>query len=152
MLFNLHAYDLIAELTELLNDLNGKKFPLWQQMRTIEILSALLAEELMRNGTQFNLDPEEIIWPDGTISKPPLNEKGPRGGRRKKNNPNSKNGIFRKVVNEYGPKNKTSVQPQDTVIVTPQQQTAATEQDAQATLSKEDPTKKGTLIVWHIVH
>ena len=71
MLFNLHAYNLIGELTELLNDLNGKKFPLWQQMRTIEILSALLAEELMRNGTQINLDPEEIIWPDGTISKAP---------------------------------------------------------------------------------
>ena len=84
MLFNLHAYDLIAELTELLNDLNGKKFPLWQQMRTIEILSALLAEELMRNGTQFNLNPEEIIWPDGTISKPPLNEKdlGVGGGKK----------------------------------------------------------------------
>ena len=68
MLFNLHAYDLIGELTELFNDLNGKKFPLWQQMRTIEILSALLAEELMRNGTQINLDPEETIWPDGTVS------------------------------------------------------------------------------------
>ena len=79
------------------------------------------------------------------ISKPPLNEKGSRGGRRKKTNPNSKNGIFRKVVNEYGPKNKTGVQPQATLILTPQQQTVATEQDAQATSSKEDPMKKGTL-------
>ena len=61
VLFNLHAYDLLEELTSLLNDLNGKKFPLWQQMRRLEILSALLADELTRNGTQFNLDPEEIF-------------------------------------------------------------------------------------------
>ena len=83
MLFNLHAYDLVTELTELLNDLNGKKFPLWQQMHTLEILLALLAEELIRNGTQINLDPEEIIWPDGTISKLLSHEKGPRVGRKK---------------------------------------------------------------------
>ena len=49
-------------------------------------------------------------------------------------------------MNEYDPKNKTVVKPQDTLIVTPQQQTAATKQDAQTTLSKEDPTKKGTLM------
>ena len=115
-------------------------------MQTIEILSALLAEELMRNGTQINLDPEEIIWPDGTISKAPIHEKGPRGGRRKKINPNSKNGIFGKVVNEYRPKNRSAVKPQETLIVTPQeQQTAVNEQDAQSTVSKEDPTKKGKL-------
>ena len=77
MLFNLHAYDLLGELTDLLNDLNGKKFPLWQQMCTLEILSVILAEELIRNGTQINLDPEEIIWPDGTTSKAPEHERGP---------------------------------------------------------------------------
>ena len=78
-------------------------------MHTLEILSAILAEELMWNGTQINLDPEEIIWPDGTISKAPDHEKGPRGGRKRKNSPSSKNGVFGKIVNEYGPKNKTGV-------------------------------------------
>ena len=53
-------------------------------MCTLEILSALLAEELVRNGTQINLNPEEIIWPDGTISKPPSHDRGPRVGKRKK--------------------------------------------------------------------
>ena len=51
-------------------------------MRTLEILSAILAEEVMRNGTQINLDPEEIIWPDGTTSKAPDHEKGLRGGQK----------------------------------------------------------------------
>ena len=91
-------------------------------MRTLEILSAILAEELMRNGTQINLDPEEIIWPDGTTSKAPDHEKGPRGGRKRKTIPSSKNGVFGKIVNEYGPKNKTGVQPQSsTVVLRPQQ-------------------------------
>ena len=108
---------------ELLNDLNGKKFPLWQQMRTLEILSAILAEDLMRNGTQINLDPEEIIWPDGTTSKAPDHGRGPRGGRKKKTIPSSKNGVFGKIVNEYGPKNKTRVQPQSsTLVIHPQYQ------------------------------
>ena len=139
VLFNLHAYDLLEELTSLLNDLNAKKFPLWQQMRTLEILSALLAEELARNGTQFNLDPEEILWPDGTVSKAPANDKGPRGGRKKKVNPNSKHGVFGKIVNEYGPKNKTGVQPQSTVIMARNQAESGEEFNAE----KDDSTKKG---------
>ena len=80
------------------------------------------------------------------FQKLPIHEKGPRGGRRKKINPNSKNGIFGKVVNEYRPKNRSAVKPQETLIVTPQeQQKAVNEQDAQSTVSKEDPTKKGKL-------
>ena len=84
VLFNLHAYDLIDEISNLLNELNEKLMPLWQQMRSIEILSAVLAEDTMANGTKINLDPEEIEWPDGTISKAPLNEKKGRGGGHKK--------------------------------------------------------------------
>ena len=55
-------------------------------MRTLEILSAILAEDVMRNGTQINLDPEEIIWPDGSTTKAAEHVKGPRGGRRRKSN------------------------------------------------------------------
>ena len=115
-------------------------------MCTLEILSALLAEELMRNGTQINLDPEEIIWPDGTVSKAPSNETGPRGGRRKKLNPNSKNGIFGEVVHEYGPKNKSTVQPQSTIVLSPQEQEITT-QDQQSNGSKDDTTKKGIHLI-----
>ena len=72
------------ELSNLLHQLNERKMPLWQQMRTIEIVSAVLAEELMSQGTVINLDPEEIQWTDGSISKPPQNDKKAKG--RKKTN------------------------------------------------------------------
>ena len=68
MLFNLHAFDIMNELSFLLNELNERKMSLWQQMRTIEIVSAVLAEELMTQGTVINLDPEEILWTDGSVS------------------------------------------------------------------------------------
>ena len=57
------------------------------------------------------LDPEEILWPDGTVSKAPANDKGPRGGRKKKVNPNSKHGVFGKIVNEYGLKTRQVYNP-----------------------------------------
>ena len=43
-------------------------------MRTIEVLSAVIAEELMTRNTLIHLDPEEICWPDGNVTKPPSNE------------------------------------------------------------------------------
>ena len=90
------------ELSILLNELNERKMPLWQQMRMIEIVSAVLAEELMTQGTVINLDPEEILWTDGSVSRPQGNEK--KGKGRKKTNPTSKHGVFGKIVHEYGPK------------------------------------------------
>ena len=111
-------------------------------MRTLEILSAILAEELMRNGTQINLDPEEIIWPDGSTSKAPDHVKGPTGGRKRKAIPSSKNGVFGKIVTEYGPKNKTGVQPKSSTVVVPAQEQ---NNDAEAQDVEEgDIPKKGT--------
>ena len=111
-------------------------------MRTLEILSAILAEELMRNGTQINLDPEEIIWPDGSTSKAPDHVKSPRGGRKRKAIPSSKNGVFGKIVTEYGPKNKTGVQPKSSTVVVPAQEQ---NNDAEAQDVEEgDIPKKGT--------
>ena len=111
-------------------------------MRTLEILSAILAEDVMRNGTQINLDPEEIIWPDGSTTKATENLKGPRGGRKRKAIASSKNGVFGKIVNEYGPKNKTRVQPKSTTILVPVQEknNDAADQDVQ----EGDIPKKGT--------
>ena len=100
VLFNLHAMDLIDEIQNLLTDLNKIRTPLWQQMRTVEVLSAVLAEKLVAQGCVINLDPEEIKWPDGTLTKLPPPEKGKR--RKKKPNPTSKNGVFGVIVHEYG--------------------------------------------------
>ena len=52
-------------------------------MRTIEILSAVLAEDLISKGIVVHLDPEEIVWPDGNITKPPGNEKKGKGKKKK---------------------------------------------------------------------
>ena len=95
------------KISELLKELSQKKKPLWQQMCTIEILSAVLAEQLMSNGTKINLDPEEITWPDGTVTKPPSHEKKGKG---RKKNPNSKHGMYGRIVHEYGPKATVSKQ------------------------------------------
>ena len=113
-------------------------------MRTLEILSAILAEELMRNGTQINLDPEEIIWPDGTTSKAPEHEKGPRGGRKRKAIASSKNGVFGKIITDYGPKNKTGVQPKNSTVIVPPQQ-GNNEQQQELNIQEGDTPKKGTI-------
>ena len=71
-------------------------------MRTVEIISAVLAEQVMANGTKINLDPEEIAWPDGTVTKPPSHDKKGKGTRKK--NLNSKHSVYGRIVHEYGPK------------------------------------------------
>ena len=84
MLFNLHAVDLFDELALLLHDLHKAKMPLWQQMHTLEILSVTIAEDLIANGTVFNLDPEEITWTNGVITRPPPMKRRVKGhGKRK---------------------------------------------------------------------
>ena len=121
MLFNLHASDISDEIRVLLSGLNKQKTPLWQQMRVLEIISAVLAEKIMGNGCIINLDPEEIIWSDGTVSRPPTPEKGKR--KRKKPEPMSKNGIYSVVVHSLGPKSKNpTLAEQNVVIVKPQDQ------------------------------
>ena len=69
VLFELHAFDIMNELSNILHDLNAKKIPLWMQMHFIEVLAAMLAERLMEHGTQIYINPDEIKWPDGTVSK-----------------------------------------------------------------------------------
>ena len=88
------------ELCNILHDLNSKKTALWMQMCFVEVLAAMLAERLMANGTQIYINPDEIKWPDGTISKP-CESKG-KGQKKRKKNPNSKDGVYGRIVNEYG--------------------------------------------------
>ena len=74
------------------------------QMRFVEVLAAMLAERLMANGTQIYINPDEIKWPDGTISK--LCESKGKGQKKRKKNPNSKDGVYGRIVNEYGGRKK----------------------------------------------
>ena len=66
----------------------------------------------------------------------------------KKNIPGSKNGVFGKIVNEYGPKNKTGVQPQSsTLVIHPQYQSnkeVQPQQQQDLNVPDEDAPKKGT--------
>ena len=44
-------------------------------MCIIKIVSAVIAECLIENGTQFIIDPDQVIWPDGKITKIPTPQK-----------------------------------------------------------------------------
>ena len=76
-------------------------------MRILEIVSAVVAEKLMDNGTQFVIDPDQVIWPDGKITKVNTPQKKGRG-RAKKTPPTSKNGVFGKIVQNFGSKNSNA--------------------------------------------
>ena len=66
----------------------------------------------------------------------------------KKYIPSSKNGVFGKIVNEYGPKNKTGVQPQSsTLVIHPQYQSnkeVQPQQQQDLNVPDKDAPKKGT--------
>ena len=87
-------------------------------MRFLEVFASVLAEKLMSEGTQIFVNPDEIKWPNGTVSKP-VDSKG----KRKKKKPNSKDGVYGRLVNEMGGRKKavasTSKEPvkDDVVIV-----------------------------------
>ena len=116
VLFNLHARDLIDQMQSLMTDMDQNKTPLWQQMRVVEIASAVLADKVMNNGCTINLEPEEIVWSDGTITKASPPPKG-RGRKKKKPDLMSKNGIFSVIVRTYGPRGKDMQQVQPNVVV-----------------------------------
>ena len=69
ILFGIHSDDLADELRELMSELNKGKVALWKQMRIIEIVVAELADLLAQGGTKFEMEPDRVIWPYGTITK-----------------------------------------------------------------------------------
>ena len=145
VLFNLHGFDLINELSNLLADLDKKrKMALWMQMRAIEIIASVLADRLMQNGTKIFVDPEEIHWPDGTVSKPCESETGNKK-KKKKRNATAKDGVFGKIVHEYGPRKKasasasTSNETRSTVVVVKPQDA----QDGSGDQAPKTPKRRG---------
>ena len=132
--------DLIDQLRMLMSGMEKNKTPLWQQMRVVEIVSAVLAEKIMSNGCTINLEPEEILWSDGTVSKPAPPPKG-RGRKKKKPDPMSKNGIYSVIVNTYGPRGKVMQKSDSAVVVV---QPAIQPQPSTSALQQSTPKKGKT--------
>ena len=117
-MFNLHSSDISDELRILMTELNACKVPLWKQMRIVEVVATILSDELKQAGAQFLMQPDRVIWPDGTITQHPPE------GKKKKKSPGtaSKHGIYGIIVNDFGSKKKqktTSLQQSVTVEAVP---------------------------------
>ena len=61
ILFGIHGDDLSAEITNLLTELNSSKMALWKQMCVVEIVAAEIAENLGKDGTWFEMEPDRVI-------------------------------------------------------------------------------------------
>ena len=103
VLFELHSFDMVNEISNTLNEFNKRKIALWMQMRFLEVFASLLAEKIMGDGAHIYVNPDEIKWPDGTVSRP-VDSKD----KNKKKKPNSRDGISGRVVHEYGGRKKAS--------------------------------------------
>ena len=75
-------------------------------MRIIEIVAAELADKLVEGGTQFQMEPDRVVWPDGTITK----KSSPVRGKKTKKVPPavSKHGLFGTIVAQFGNRKKTN--------------------------------------------
>ena len=88
-------------------------------MRVIEIVAAELADQLAKGGTKFEMDPDHVIWPDGTITKKPTQTKSKKT---KKVPPAvSKHGLYGVIVAQYGSKNKNFPKAQQAISIEPSQ-------------------------------
>ena len=99
VLFKLNGEELKTELQNVLYDLVREGMPQWKQMRSLQVISALVAETLIEMGVLILTEPAEIHWPNGMITKPvPL----PRGKKGKKTQKN-KHGIYGELVSSLAP-------------------------------------------------
>ena len=71
-------------------------------MRIIETVAAELANKLVEGGTQFQMEPDHVLWPDGTTTKKP----SPVRGKKTKKVPLavSKHGLYGTIVAQFGKK------------------------------------------------
>ena len=100
ILFGIHSDDLSDEISNLLAELSSSKMALWKQMCVVEIVAAQIAEDLGKDGTRFEMDPDRVIWPDGTVTKKPTGSQAKKGS--KKVSPASKHGVYGVIVAQYG--------------------------------------------------
>ena len=54
-------------------------------MRVLEVVAAIVAETLIKNGVMILSDPVEIHWPHGMISKPNQSSRSKKGKKFKNN-------------------------------------------------------------------
>ena len=107
ILFGIHSEDLCDELRDLVSELNKSKVALWKQMHIIEIIAADLADRLTQGGTKFEMEPDRVIWPDGTITK--KSTPSGRSKRTKKVPPAvSKHGLYGVIIAQYANIKKTT--------------------------------------------
>ena len=145
VLFNIHSNDLSDELRTLMTEMNDAKVSLWKQMRVVEIVAALIAHELKQGGVKFTVNPDSVIWPDGTITKKTSESK-----KTKKKAPAavSKHGLFGIIVNEFGKKSSLSepAQTKKTVATT----TVVTASNALEQDDKAKKVRRGKLLKMNI--
>ena len=144
VLFNIHSTDLSHELRTLMTEMNDAKVSLWKQMRVVEIVAALIADELKQVGVKITVSPDSVIWPDGTITKKTSE------GKKKKKAPAaaSKHGLFGIIVNEFGKKSSTLSEPskKNQIATATTVVTASVEQD-----DKAKKVRRGKLLQMRIL-
>ena len=97
----MHSSVIDDELREFLAHLEKDKTPIWKQMRCLEILAAVLAEELMNQGTKILMDPDEIVWPDKTVTRAPTKAELQKMKKNGKQHEKTKHGVFGDLVSKY---------------------------------------------------
>ena len=152
ILFNIHSDDLCDELTALLVELNKNKIALWKQMHIIEIIAAELADCLSPGGTKFEMEPERILWPDGTITK--KNNPTTRSRKKKAHPAASKHGLYGVIVAQYSnpkknptPSASTSATPETSVSIIVERPDAESNAAA-APAPKAKQVRRGTFSVF----
>ena len=68
---NNHMSNFYDEMAELINRLQKEKILQWKLMQCVEVAAAVLAEVLMRNKVEIDVETKIITWPMGVTSKPP---------------------------------------------------------------------------------
>ena len=104
-------------------------------MRVLEIVAAQIADDLKKGGTKFEMDPDRVTWPDGTVTK----KIAPSKKGKKNPPPGSKHGVFGVIVAQYGGKKKIVAPLQNAVTIEPSQ--SGSSQSSPATTAVETSEK-----------
>ena len=111
-------------------------------MCIIEIVAAELADKLVEGGTQFQMEPDRVVWPDGTTTK----KSSLVCGKKAKKVPPavSKHGLYGTIVVQFGNKKKTKsasniVATSNIVTIESPQSTPSSTVQAQSTSTPEKP-------------
>ena len=105
VLLRIHGDDLSDQLRCLVQNLCEEKVVAWKQMRIVEFVGAVLAETLLENQVEIYLEPPQIQWPNGNITKV-TNAMKKQKGKYGKNV--AKNGVAGEIVVKYRLRNASS--------------------------------------------